>query len=482
MIRLARNLQGQTDCAKFGGAVHFLAFNVKSSSLMTLRTSLLRELEKPNISVSRRAELCCALARDFEDRGEYEEALEALSDYWRGIGEEPKLSGLEPSAAAELLLRAGVLTGYVGSKNQIADAQERAKDLITQSHAIFEARQHRKQIAEAQTELALIYWRTGENNEARDCLKDALALLSIDSDLKAKAVIRLAVVEFREAQHEKALRILRKHAPLFDRIHNHTLKGSYHDTLGNTLEDLSVLKKRADYVDRAFIEYAAASFHFEQAGHRGYLAYVENNLGMLYFRINQCDEAHEHLDRARSIFQSLKDVGCVGQVDETRACVLLRQGRFVEAEQVACSAVWNQEKTNRHGLLAEALTTHGRALARLERYGASLSAFRRAIALYEHTDNMTRAAEVALVMVQEIGEHLAAPERGQLLSGRALGEDKLALEHHVIKLVLDQANGRVSEAARLAGMSHQALAYALRTRHKDLLSQRTPPRPRSRRQ
>ena len=244
----------------------------------------------------------------------------------------------------------------------------------------------------------------------------------------------------------------------------------------NTLEDLSVLKKRSDYVDRALIEYAAASFRFEQAGHKGYLAYVENNLGMLYFRINQCNEAHEHLDRARRIFQSLKDVGCVAQVDETRACVLLQQSRFVEAEHVARSAVRNQEKTNRHGLLAEALTTHGRALARLERYGAALSAFRRAIALYEHTDCMKRAAQVALVMVQEIGDHLAAPERGQLLSGRALGEDKLALEHHAIKLALEQANGRISAAARFAGMSWQALAYALRTRHKDLLNLRRPPR------
>lgn len=77
---------------------------------------------------------------------------------------------------------------------------------------------------------------------------------------------------------------------LFDRIHNHTLKGAYHDTLGNALEDLSVLKKRAGYVDRALIEYAAARYHFEQAEHRSYLACVENNLGMLYFRINQYDE------------------------------------------------------------------------------------------------------------------------------------------------------------------------------------------------
>jgi tetratricopeptide (TPR) repeat protein len=443
---------------------------------MTLLASLLRELDNPKLSVDRRVELCCEIARDFENKGEYEEARQALSDYWRRIGEQPKLDGLEQSTVAELLLRAGVLTGYVGSKNQIAKAQENAKDLITQSHTIFEARQNKKKIAEAQTELALIYWRTGENNEARDCLNGALALLSIDSELKAKAVIRLAVVEFRAARHEKALRILRKHAPLFDRIQSHTLKGCYHDTLGNTLEDLSVLKKRSDYVDRALIEYAAASYHFELAEHRSYLGYVENNLGMLYFRINQCDEAHKHLDRARRIFQSLKDVGCMAQVDETRACVFLRQRRLVEAEQVARSAVRNQEKTNRYGQLAEALTTHGRALARLERYVASLSAFRRAIDLYEHADNMTRAAAVALAMVQEIRDHLVASEHGQILSGRALGQDKLELEHHVIKLALQQAKGSVSEAARLAGMSWQALAYALRTRHKDLLKYRTPVR------
>jgi tetratricopeptide (TPR) repeat protein len=449
---------------------------------MILRASLLRELDNPNLSADRHAELCCDIAREFENKGEYEEARKVLSGYWRRIGEKPKLSGLEESTAAEVLLRVGVLTGYIGSKNQIEDAQENAKDLITQSHAIFEARKNKKKIAEAQTELALIYWRTGENNEARDCLNEALALLSVDSDLKAKATIRLAVVEFRVARHEKALRILRRHARLFDKIQNHTLKGSYHDTLGNVLEDLSVLKKRAQYVDHALIEYTAASFHFEQAGHRSFLGYVENNLGMLYFRINQYDEAHEHLDRARRIFQNLKDIGCMAQVDETRACVFLRQGRFVEAESVARSAVRNQEKTNRNGLLAEALTSHGRALARLERYGAALSAFLRAIDLYERLDCMKRAAEVALAMVQGMGEHLAASERGHVLSGRALGQDKLALEHNVIKLALEQAEGRISDAARLAGMSWQGLAYALNTRHKDLLKYRTPVRRRKRKE
>jgi hypothetical protein len=100
------------------------------------------------------------------------------------------------------------------SKNQITDAQERAKDLLTESHAIFQSQRNIKKIAEAQTELALCYWRTGEIVEARDLLNEALARLTIDSELKAKAIIRLAIVERGATHHDKALRILTRHASL----------------------------------------------------------------------------------------------------------------------------------------------------------------------------------------------------------------------------------------------------------------------------
>ena len=106
---------------------NFLAFNVNSSSLMSLPPSLQRELENQNLSVDRRAELCCEAAREFEDKGKYEEARKLLSGFWKCIGEHPKLTGLQRSTSAEVLLRAGVLTGWIGSRNQITDAQEKAK-------------------------------------------------------------------------------------------------------------------------------------------------------------------------------------------------------------------------------------------------------------------------------------------------------------------------------------------------------------------
>ena len=134
----------------------------------------------------------------------------------------------------------------------------------------------KKKISEAQTELALCYWRTGEINEGRDVLKEALSHLTTDSEVKAKAILRLAIIEHAAAQDDKALRILTNHAPLFQKIQSQTLKGCYHIALGNRLENLAESRKRGDYIDRALIEYAAASYHFEQAEHRYYLATVEN--------------------------------------------------------------------------------------------------------------------------------------------------------------------------------------------------------------
>lgn len=83
---------------------------------------------------------------------------------------------------------------------------------------------------------------------------------------------------------------------------------------------------------------------------------------------------------------------------------------------------------------------------------------------------------------RELGDHLVVAERGQLLSGRGVGQDKLELEHEVLKFALEQTEDKVTAAARLARMSHQAFAYALKTRHKDLLDKRTPPRQSKQRQ
>ncbi len=432
---------------------------------MTLRASLLRELVNSNLDVGGRAELCCKLAREFENKGEYEEAREMLSGLWPRVDQRPRVKGLEPDIAAEVLLRAGVLTGW------ITNAQEQAKDLLTESLAIFESRKYKKKIAEAQTELGLCYMRLGEHDNASDLLKLALAELAIDNELKAKAVLRLSIVKRNASLLYEALTYLSNNGPLFDKINSQLLKGCYHQTLGDVLKDLCESDRSGDYLDRAFLEYTAASYHFEQAEHRRYLANVENNLGFLYLKINCCNEAHEHLNRARRIFTSLRDRIALAQVDETRARVFLKEKRNAEAEKAARSSVQALETRDRPSLLAEALKRHGMALARLGHYIPALNAFRRAIDLSQ--DSVNRAADIALTAFQELGDRLAV-RSAVTTSGRPLNDEIFLLEHSLIKHALEDAQGRVTFAARTLGMSYQRLTHKLQTKHKDLLKDRNP--------
>lgn len=448
---------------------------------MTLHASLLRDMDTQTHTVDSLADRACQQAKLLENKGDYEEAWRALSGPWLPLGERPQLTGLAPSVAAEVLLRAGVITSAVGGKSQLAGAQETAKNLISESLSVFQSLSYQQKILEAQVELALCYWRTGELNEARDLLEETLSRLKTDSELRCRAVQRLAIVELEDSRYNESLSLLTTHSLRFHQLENDTLRGSYHVTLGNVLENLWEKEQRSDYLDRALIEYAAASYHFERAEHKSYLAHVQNNLGFLYFKINRCEEALDHLDYARRVFVDIAEITAVASVDETRAGVFLKQERPEEAEQAARSSVDMLEKTDRHALLAESLVTHGRALARLGDYADSFGAFQRAINLAQLTGSTNKAADAALAAFQEIGDHLTVCETEKVFSGRTLSEEVNSYEHELIKRALENAQGSVTHAARSLGISYQALGYMLETRHKALLKDRTPPRRRLRR-
>jgi len=108
----------------------------------------------------------------------------------------------------------------------------------------------------------------------------------------------------------------------------------------------------------------------------------------------------------------------VAQVDETRARAFLQQGRNAEAEKAADSSVRTLEKSDMEAELAESLTTHGRALARLENYGMALTAFRRAFSLSQKIGSRNRAAEAALAAFQEMEERLAVMDHKNVTTGR----------------------------------------------------------------
>src|SRR5918993_1193809 len=106
-------------------------------------------------TLNERAQSICAQAKQLEEASEFQDAREALAEFWQRIGDRPKVDGLNPEGQAEVLLRAGALSGWIGSAQHVAGAQEIAKDLISEAARIFETCGLSERVAEARVDLAI---------------------------------------------------------------------------------------------------------------------------------------------------------------------------------------------------------------------------------------------------------------------------------------------------------------------------------------
>jgi tetratricopeptide (TPR) repeat protein len=391
-------------------------------------------------------ELLCRRAKELEDAGEYESARAAMSPYWERIGERPKVEGESALDRAEVFLRAGTLSGWLGSARQITGAQEFAKDLISEAARLFEESQLVERAAEARVDLAICYWREGAFDEARVTLDDALRQLGdLPSEQRLRALLNRAIVEKVSNRYEDALQTHREAAPLFAVSSNDNLKGKFYNEYATVLKNIGLANNREDYIDQALVEYSAASFHAEKAGNKRFHALVENNVGYLFVRLSRFTDATIHLDRARALFQALKDKGMVAQVDDTRARALIARGSFTSAETVARGAVQALKEGDELSLLAEALTTHGTALARLGNFSKARATFEKAIRVAHDAGDPESGGTASLAIVEELGNQLPFDE---LLAYYRMAESELGNSQH------PEIQNRLGKTARRFLVTH----------------------------
>jgi tetratricopeptide (TPR) repeat protein len=482
------------------------------------------KLETARLTANDEALLRCKTALEQKDRGDYAGAQETMRPLWKGVGERPKTTGLESYVAAEVLLCAGILTSWIGSQNQIQDAQELAKNLITQSITHFESNKDKTKIAVAQSEIAYCYYREGALNEARSWLHDALKKLTFEGAHRARAVLKLTTVEWTAGRFREALELLDVNESLFRKISNHTIKGGYHTELAIIHRNLASMENRLEYFRRAINEYREAEREFGLAHNQIFRADVINNVGFLLFKLGRYKEAHKYLDEARRQTVRFKDKTHTAQIDESRAQVLIAEGRLIEAERLARRAVSVLRTSGRFCLMAEALLTQGVALARLGRTDCARFAFRQAIEAAHQVNASNICGLAALTLIEEIqdlspdqlqaayrqarewlansqspdlklrladvADRVVASIQTELSAGEATeilltgpGGLRAQLEKHervVIKRALAKVDGRVTHAASLLEMRYQSLAYIIERRHPDLLKKRTPIRRRQR--
>jgi tetratricopeptide (TPR) repeat protein len=481
------------------------------------------KLDTSHLTANEEALLRCETALELKDQGNYTGAQEVMSRFWKRLGDRPNTERLHPSVAAEVLSCAGILTGWIGSKIENKEAQEVAKNLITESITYYESIGDVKKIAAARAELACCYWREGELNEARIVLNEALEKLTAEGNTRARALLMLTTVEWSASQYTVALGILTDNASLFNKLTNHTTKGNYHNELAIVLRHLSS-SPNDGYLRRAIREFEKADYHFRLAKNNVFRASVKNNVGLILFNLSRFREAHKYLAEARRLSVIIRDKIQTAQIDETRAQVLIAERRLQQAESVARAAVCSLEKSGRQCLLAEALITHGIALARLGNTERAQFTFQRAIEVANQVGALNKAGIASLTLIEELDQlspetlhsaydrasewlaksqshdllqrlsaaarkvflnlrgELKAEDATEILSNRPvdLQREVIKYEGALIRKALTRVNGSLTRAAEQLGMSYQGLAYVIESRHKNLLKERSPIRRRSR--
>jgi len=226
-------------------------------------------LDIPELSQSEQVLVCCTIAKEKLEAGDYDSGCAALAPWWT-LGRWPRHAGLTNAATAELLLIAGTLSGWVASSQHIPGGRKPAEALLSGAVAVFEQMGETKRAAEGRIELACSYYYQGAFDLARTTLHYALRCLSEnDNELRSVGLIRLAVVERLAGRLHDALIRLEEATPLLAESGDWP-RGRLHLELANTLKDLGLAEDRKEYFERAFKHYRRALDHFKRVGNHRY--------------------------------------------------------------------------------------------------------------------------------------------------------------------------------------------------------------------
>lgn len=359
----------------------------------------------------------CALARRREEVSDYEGASEYLLPWWNPAAS-PQLGGLDQRSAAELLLRAGTLQGWLGSVRKTASWQRIAESLLTQSMALFQVLGEYEKAAEAKIELGYCYYREGVFPLAKDTYLDALKTLDEtgDEELQITAMIRLAIVERHAGRLKDALQVLQHVAGILTPQHNHFLCGRFYAEYATTLKNLGTAEKNDSMLLHALKAFDSAIDHFRQAGNIRYSANMMNNLGYMLLGMDRFGQARPHLDEARSLFDSFGDAVRRAQVEETISQLLIKEENYESAATFVESAVETLRGSGEDAVLAEALTTQGLIYSRLNRGVEARYAFTEALHMAERCGDREGCGRAALIQLDESQTALSIVEQRELWS------------------------------------------------------------------
>jgi tetratricopeptide (TPR) repeat protein len=309
---------------------------------------------------------------------------------------------------AAILNRVGVLSGWLGSMQQVPGSQEKAKDLISESATLFESIGEQQNWAEARGDLAVCYWREGAFDEARVILEDVLESgTELSPELLGKLLLRQVNVEISTKNYDRAMALVGQATPLIIGKGSPLLRGKlyFHRALIQQREGKD--KDRKDLLLAAVKDYEQAGVHYKKAKHNLYAANVETNLGNLFRLLEDFKGAHSHLDKAIYLYVKLRDQSRAASVYDNKSRAFLAQNDLSNAEFAARTSVSMLREGGEQAVLAESLTTLGVVLSRQGNFADAIHSFVEAKDAALMVGDRESAGNAVLTQLEELQSDLS---------------------------------------------------------------------------
>ncbi len=355
--------------------------------------------------------------------GRYEDALSELLDIWEDTSQLPDVSEFPDCAAAEILLRCGVLIGFHGHLKQIPDSQENSKNLLTEARRRFEAVNDIEKIAECNNYLALAYWRKGELVEAEAWIEETLSYnLNKISDVWIYCNLVKSLLLNSNEKYEETLVHLKPLEIYFQKLGSAFLYGNFCANLGVALKDTGRTPEALKYLE-------LSRFWHQRSQHQVYLGVTENNLALLYKNVGSFGKAHKAIDNAVKVFKNVKDFTREGYSFDTKAQIYFAEGKYAQALRIIEKGINILTKSENIALLVETYLTKAKILLYLEDLTAAFLCLSDAVQFAktkiseERATNLIKEFEIAL-------KEKNSPLINEVISEKEIVEEKIELILH----------------------------------------------------
>lgn len=369
--------------------------------------------------------------------------LNAFGEIWVDIDLTPNFSQF--SQEAELLHLAGEFLAHYGKAYNLINYQSRGKDLLTQAIDLFIFQGKPEKALNSQIVLASAYFQEGAKEEYAVYLIDAECQFKGDKTHYnfLKLQLNLIVYELESAQINEAIKRISDNLAFFQKTDNLKIKTQFFIEAGIT-------NRRLKSYDEAYLFFNEALKLSKKIQNLHYEALICNNLANTYRSDSKFKQALRFADKAITLAGNQQ--GWKANFLDTKALIYYDQKDYENAELNIEESIFLFRQGDDFGGLCEALWNKTKILLQLDLRELAFETF---IECYQTARERIGRESAHFYLTKQLELMSFVPE-GNLF------EKVDSVKRQLIEKALIEANGKITEAAKILRIDHRSLSAMMK--------------------